>query len=104
MQDRSNAIDAMSGVRLQNVKQCFTLINKTGEGLRMGYGYGGVGYPMSVTKGALQDVIEEQCYKNCTPRASSEFARLFLEKVLLIQLSYRGFHSRTYRHIGDLRG
>ena len=78
MQDRSNAIDAMSGARLQNVKQCFTLINKTGEGLRMGYGYGGVGYPMSVTKVALQDVIEEQCYKNCSPRASSEFARLFL--------------------------
>lgn len=42
IQDRGNAIDTMNGTRLQNVKQCFTLINKTGEGLRMGYGYGGV--------------------------------------------------------------
>ncbi|CAF9927782.1 MAG: Structural maintenance of chromosomes protein 6 [Alectoria fallacina] len=41
IQDRGNAIDTMNGTRLQNVKQCFTLINKTGEGLRMGYGYGG---------------------------------------------------------------
>ena len=50
IQDRGNAIDTMNGARLQNVKQCFTLINKTGEGLRMGYGYGGVGHSLSHCK------------------------------------------------------
>ena len=54
----------MNGARLQNVKQCFTLINKTGEGLRMGYGYGGVCNPMSVMKIAVQDIIDGQCHED----------------------------------------
>ena len=50
----------MNGARLQNVKQCFTLINKTGEGLRMGYGYGGVCISLSIMKIAVQDMIDGQ--------------------------------------------
>ncbi|KAF6219298.1 hypothetical protein HO133_005123 [Letharia lupina] len=41
IQDRGTAIDTMNSARLQNVKQCFALTKKTGEGLRMSYGYGG---------------------------------------------------------------
>ena len=63
IQDRGNAIDTMNGARLQNVKQCFTLINKTGEGLRMGYGYGGVCNPVSVNETAVQDIIDDQCHE-----------------------------------------
>ena len=54
----------MNGARLQNVKQCFTLINKTGEGLRMGYGYGGVCKPLSVVKIVEQDIIDGQCHED----------------------------------------
>lgn len=71
----------MNGARLQNVKQCFTLIKKTGEGLRMNYGYGGVGSFPSILKIVLQDMIQEQCCKSASPRASSEFAKLTLEKL-----------------------
>ena len=45
IENRGVAIDTMNSARLPNVKQCFTLIKKTGEGLRMNYGYGGVGCP-----------------------------------------------------------
>ena len=45
IENRRDAIDTMNSARLPNVKQCFTLIKKTGEGLRMNYGYGGVGCP-----------------------------------------------------------
>ena len=48
IENRGNAIDTMNSARLPNVKQCFTLIKKTGEGLRINYGYGGVGFPPSV--------------------------------------------------------
>ena len=45
IENRRDAIDTMNSARLPNVKLCFTLIKKTGEGLRMNYGYGGVGCP-----------------------------------------------------------
>ena len=62
------------------MKQCFALTNKTGEGLRMSYGYGGVGSSPSVMKIGLHDMIQEQCCKDSL-RARSEFAKLTLERL-----------------------
>ncbi|KAK4694903.1 structural maintenance of chromosomes protein 6, partial [Lecanoromycetidae sp. Uapishka_2] len=39
--ERQIAIDEMNSERLQNVRQCFSLSFKPGEGLRLAYGYGG---------------------------------------------------------------
>lgn len=41
MEDRSQAIDLMNNSKLSNVKQCFTMNVRAGEGLRLSYGYGG---------------------------------------------------------------
>lgn len=41
IKSRSEAIDEMNQARLQNVRQCFALTEKPGEGVRLGYGYGG---------------------------------------------------------------
>lgn len=41
VENRPQAIDLMNNSRLPNVKQCFTMNVKAGEGLRLTYGYGG---------------------------------------------------------------
>lgn len=59
IENRRDAIDTMNSARLPNVKQCFTLVKKTGEGLRMNYGYGGVGIPLGTTM-ALQGMVRSR--------------------------------------------
>lgn len=71
----------MNGARLQNVKQCFTLISKTGEGLRLGYGYGGVCHPLSVANIALEGVIGKQRCENPPLQAFSQSARLIFQEL-----------------------
>ena len=41
VEDRPHAVDLMNNSRLPNVKQCFTMNVRAGEGLRLTYGYGG---------------------------------------------------------------
>ena len=73
IENRGVAIDTMNSARLPNVKQCFTLIKKTGEGLRMNYGYGGVGCPLGNVM-ALQGMVRSSAAD------ASEFAKLAVEK------------------------
>lgn len=41
IENRKNAIDTMSNARLANVRQCFALNVRPGEGLRIAQGYRG---------------------------------------------------------------
>ena len=41
IKERKEAIEIMNKTRLTNVKQCFSLNNRPGTGLRLGYGFGG---------------------------------------------------------------
>ena len=41
IEDRQKAMNLLNDSRLPNVKQCFTMNNRLGEGLRYSYGYGG---------------------------------------------------------------
>ena len=41
IEDRETAIDTMNSGRVNNLRQCFALTNKRGEGVRLGYGFGG---------------------------------------------------------------
>jgi len=41
MMDRSKAVKEMTDATLQNVRQCYALNERSANGIRLGYGYGG---------------------------------------------------------------
>ena len=41
IRDRAEAIDEMNRERLHNVRQCFALNERPGDGIRLGYGFRG---------------------------------------------------------------
>lgn len=41
IENRNDGVAALEGDKSRNVRQCYTLNNQAGSGLRLGYGYGG---------------------------------------------------------------
>lgn len=88
----------MNGTRLQNVRQCLTLINKTGEGLRLGYGYGGVSTSPPVTNVARQDL--RAIVQRLLPQSFLQFREMGAGKALLI-IALQGL---SQSHVPAYRG